>query len=72
MLEFVLKYAMKSTMKYLMLEKSLENHGLSEFASCHLLEVGPTQISGDQETLFIVYNVGFHVDFSSMKSYVDL
>ena len=34
----------------------------------HLLEVGPTKISRDHETLSIVRHVELHVDFSSMKS----
>ena len=38
----------------------------------HLLEVGLTKIPGDHETLSIVRHVWFHVDFSSMKSYLGL
>jgi hypothetical protein len=36
------------------------------------MEVGLTQIPGDHETSFIVRHVGLHVDFSSMKSSLDL
>ena len=38
----------------------------------HLLEGGLTKISEDHETLFIVWHVGLHVDFSSMKYALDL
>ena len=38
----------------------------------HLLEVGLMKLSGDHKTLFIVRHVGLHVDFSSMKSSLNL
>ena len=38
----------------------------------HLFEVRLMQILGDHETLSIVRHVGFHVDFSSMKSSLGL
>ena len=38
----------------------------------HLLKVGLTKIPGDHETLSIVRHVGFHVDFPSMKSSLNL
>ena len=38
----------------------------------HLLEVNLTQIPGDHETLSIVRHVGPPIDFSSMKSSLDL
>ena len=38
----------------------------------HLLEAGLTKIPRDHETLSIVHHVGLHVEFSSMKSSLDL
>ena len=38
----------------------------------HLQEVGLTKIPGDHDTLSIVRHVGFHVDFSRMKSSLGL
>ena len=38
----------------------------------HLLEVGLTKFLEDHETLSIVRHVRFHVDFSSIKSSLDL
>ena len=37
-----------------------------------LQEVGLTKIPGHHKTLYIVRHVGLHVDFSSMKSSLDL
>ena len=42
------------------------------FRQIHLQEVGLIQIMGDHETLSIVHHVGLRVDFSSMKSSLDL
>jgi hypothetical protein len=50
-------------MKIVMLENNnKESHGLMELV----------KIPGDHETLSIVHHVGLHVDFSSMKSSLDL
>ena len=38
----------------------------------HLLEVNLTKIMGDNETLSIIHHIGLQVDFSSMKSSLDL
>ena len=38
----------------------------------HLFEVGLMNTLGDHEALSIVHHVGLHVDFSSMKSSLDL
>ena len=38
----------------------------------HLLEVALMKIPGDHETLSIIRHVELHVDFSSMKSSLDL
>ena len=38
----------------------------------HLLEVGLTKIMGDHETLLKGRHVGLYVDFSSMKSSLNL
>ena len=60
---YVLKFALHYVMKIVMLENNnKESHGLMELV----------KIPGDHETLSIVHHVGLHVDFSSMKSSLDL
>jgi hypothetical protein len=45
---------------------------LRNLRHAHLLEVGMMKILGDHKTLSILRHVGFHVDFSSMKSSLGL
>ena len=44
-----------------------KSHGLLEFASAHLEEVGLAQIPVDHAPLSTTCHIGLHVDFSSMN-----
>ena len=60
-------------LKYVMLDKTFKKITVSlSLCLAHLLEVGRMKILRDRETLSIVRHVGLHIDFSSMKSSLDL
>ena len=72
-MEYILKYVIEYVLKFVLLDKLLEKIMVSwNLCHAHLLEVGMMQTPGDHETVSIVCHVGFHVDFSSMKSSLGL
>ena len=57
-LEFVLQFVLQYVLKFVLLEKILKKITVSRnLHQAHLLEVGPTKIRGDHETLFIIHHV---------------